>query len=135
MNGSFFGIEWYKKPYFCVIMMLPHIKIKNVRKSKKISQQFMADKLNISQFAYSKIERGITQLNWDKLNKVAQILEINVWELVDNTKASVEVNPIEKKFLHLIDLVDILFKREDEKIKSLNDEIVRLKKQVKKTDS
>lgn len=58
-----------------------------------------------------------------------------MWELVDNTKASVEVNPIEKKFLHLIDLVDILFKKEDEKIKSLNDEIVRLKKQVKKTDS
>jgi len=111
-------------------MMLPHEKIKNVRKSKKISQQFMADKLKISQFAYSKVERGITQLNWDKLNKIAQILEINVWDLVDNTKVSVEINPIEKKFLHLVDLVDLLFKKEDEKIKSLKDEIIRLKEEL-----
>jgi len=64
----------------------PHIKIKEIRILKKFSQQYMADQMNLSQMAYSKIERGITQLNWEKLKAFAEILSINIWDLVDNQK-------------------------------------------------
>lgn len=43
------------------------IKIKKIRELKGYSQDYVANKLAISQRAYSKIESGETRLHWDRM--------------------------------------------------------------------
>ncbi|MCB9335836.1 MAG: helix-turn-helix transcriptional regulator [Flavobacteriales bacterium] len=109
----------------------PHIKIKTVRKQNKLSQQYMADKLNISQFAYSKIERNETQLNWNKITTIASILGINVWDLVDETKSLNEDDLNTLSPTSTIDLLKQLFDKYEKERELLNREIQNLKDQLK----
>ncbi|MGD1318175.1 helix-turn-helix domain-containing protein [Chryseobacterium sp. 2R14A] len=60
-------------------------KIKEYRKKKGFSHENMADELNISQAAYSKIEKNETKLTVDRLYQIAEILEAPVYELLDTT--------------------------------------------------
>lgn len=57
--------------------------IKNVRKQKKYSQAHIANKLGITTRAYSKIENGATSLTIERLNKITNILGINLTYLFD----------------------------------------------------
>ena len=56
-------------------MILGH-KIKNIRELKNLTQEFVAEKLDISQSAYSKIERE-TKISDEKLAQIAEILEVS----------------------------------------------------------
>ncbi len=56
-------------------------KIKTLRKKKGLSQENMAFELNISVSAYSNIERGVTDINFSKLERIAEIFEIKLTEL------------------------------------------------------
>ncbi len=58
-------------------------KIKNIRELKNFTQEYMAEKLDISQAAYSKMEKGDTKISQDKLNKIAEILEVNLDDITD----------------------------------------------------
>jgi transcriptional regulator with XRE-family HTH domain len=108
----------------------PHIKLKEIRTLKGFSQQDMADQLNISQMAYSKIERNKTQLNWDKLNKLAEILSINIWDLVDDKK-EVKESDLEKKHSdETVLLLKQLFHQHEYQINTLKEEIKFLRKQL-----
>ena len=42
------------------------------------SQEFMALRLNISQNAYSRIERGLTRLDIERLNAIAALLGVTI---------------------------------------------------------
>ncbi|OOF47097.1 transcriptional regulator [Rodentibacter trehalosifermentans] len=55
--------------------------IRTMREMNKLTQEEMAEKLNISVNGYSKIERGITKLSLEKLEQIANIFNINVSEL------------------------------------------------------
>lgn len=59
-----------------------HKNIRHIRETKNISQEVMAGQLNMSVSGYAKIERGITKLQLDKLQKIAQILNIDIIELI-----------------------------------------------------
>ncbi|MCB9361698.1 MAG: helix-turn-helix transcriptional regulator [Flavobacteriales bacterium] len=111
---------------------LPHIKIKELRKKRKYSQQYMADHLGISQMAYSKIESNKTQLNWDKLNRISNILEINIWDLIDDTQTIENEYSENFTFNEALDMLKQLLRKHDEEKKILKDEIQLLKKQLKK---
>uniref|UniRef100_UPI00404888C5 helix-turn-helix domain-containing protein n=1 Tax=Flavobacterium sp. TaxID=239 RepID=UPI00404888C5 len=50
-------------------------KIKDIRKEKGYSHEYMAHMLDISQVAYSKIEKQETKLSVERLFKIAEILE------------------------------------------------------------
>ena len=52
-------------------------KIRKLRLKKDYSQEYMASRLGISQKAYSKIERGETALNHERLYQIAKILEVS----------------------------------------------------------
>lgn len=52
-------------------------KIKKIREIKGLSQEYVASKLDISQNTYSKIERGETSFNLDKLSAICEVLEID----------------------------------------------------------
>lgn len=58
--------------------------IRTIRKIKQWTQEDMAEKLEMSVNAYSKIESGKTKLNLDKLEQIANIFNINVAELVES---------------------------------------------------
>jgi DNA-binding XRE family transcriptional regulator len=62
-----------------VNLVLKHIK--TVRVINGISQYEMANRLNISQNSYFKIEKGVTKLDLYRLIEISQILKINISNL------------------------------------------------------
>jgi len=57
-------------------------KIKTFRELKNFTQEYMAEKLGISQAAYSKIESGATKLSYSKIVDIAKVFEVQVEELL-----------------------------------------------------
>lgn len=57
-------------------------KIKYLRLKRNYKQAYMAAKLGCSQNAYSKIEIGKTELTFKNILKIARILEINLFDLL-----------------------------------------------------
>jgi transcriptional regulator with XRE-family HTH domain len=58
-------------------------KIRDIRKDKGYSHEYMAHLLDISQVAYSKIEKNETKLTVDRLFKIAEILETKIEDVLD----------------------------------------------------
>ena len=56
--------------------------LKKIRKAKKISQEKLADKLNISQQSVAKWETGQSLPRAELLPKIAELLECTVDELL-----------------------------------------------------
>lgn len=50
--------------------------IKNIRELKNLTQEFVAEKLDISQSAYSRLEKGEIKISKEKLVQIAEILEV-----------------------------------------------------------
>lgn len=59
-----------------------HKKIKQEREKQKLTQSTMAEKLNMSLSGYSKIERGISKPSIRMLERIADALEIDVYDLL-----------------------------------------------------
>lgn len=64
-------------------------KIRMVRESKSWSQEQMAEKLHMSTNGYAKIERGETRLNLPKMEKIAELFDMNLLELLSVSDKSV----------------------------------------------
>lgn len=58
-------------------------KIKDIRKQKGYSHEYIAHELDISQVAYSKLEKNETKLTVERLYKLAEILETSVGDLLN----------------------------------------------------
>jgi transcriptional regulator with XRE-family HTH domain len=58
-------------------------KIKSIRSTKGYSHEYMAYSLDLSPSAYTKIERMDTKLTVERLYKIADILETNIGEFID----------------------------------------------------
>jgi transcriptional regulator with XRE-family HTH domain len=58
------------------------VNIRRIREHLNYTQEYLAMKLNISQNAYSKIELGYTKITLERLYQIAQVLEIDVIELI-----------------------------------------------------
>ncbi|PWA09532.1 helix-turn-helix domain-containing protein [Flavobacterium laiguense] len=68
------------------------LKIKEFRKLKKLSQQNLADKIDVSVRMFGEYEKQTTDIGLLKLQKIAEILEISIFELIelsDNEKQKV----------------------------------------------
>ena len=113
-------------------------KIKNIRELKNFTQEYMADKLEISQAAYSKLEKGDLKISQDKLNKIAEILDVNLEDIKDfdnkrilNSYNSIKGNNsnitysnqdiilIRKLYEDKIKLLEKLVQKQEEEIKNL----------------
>lgn len=60
-------------------------KIRMLREAQKITQEELAERLSMSASGYSKIERGETQLSINRLQQIADILSVSVFELMPNS--------------------------------------------------
>ena len=60
-------------------------RIKQARKSKNMTQEVLAEKLNVSIGYVSQIERGITKISLDLLGAISSILGCDVASLISET--------------------------------------------------
>jgi transcriptional regulator with XRE-family HTH domain len=61
---------------------MPGTIIRKFRESKRLTQEYIASRMGISQNAYSKIENNITQLTINHLKKLSEILEVPMTDLM-----------------------------------------------------
>ena len=59
-------------------------KIRTIREQNALSQEDMATKMNMSVNGYAKIERGESKINLDKLQKIADIFDVDAYQLMQN---------------------------------------------------
>jgi transcriptional regulator with XRE-family HTH domain len=57
-------------------------KIRQIRDLKGFSQEYISDKLGISQRAYSKIERNEIKIDWEKITEISKVFEIDPMDLI-----------------------------------------------------
>lgn len=56
--------------------------IRKLRGFKEYSQEYMGKQLGISQKGYSALETGEVPLSLDRLSKIAEVLDVNVFDLL-----------------------------------------------------
>jgi len=56
--------------------------IKKIRELKNLKQKYVAEKLNTTQQTYSRYETGEISLNVNTLEKIAQILEVSIQDIL-----------------------------------------------------
>lgn len=85
-----------------------HNKIKFIRLSKNLTQGYIADELGIDVANYSRLERGETSITIDRLQKIADLLEVEITELILNKDTSSD-NPQLESYLKeiLVELQNI----------------------------
>ena len=66
--------------------------IRLIRKSKDLSQEFMAKKLNITQQAYSLMEKNPDMITLKRLKDLCKILEVNLVTLIGEDNVFVQQN-------------------------------------------
>lgn len=88
----------------------PGLKIKNIRELKNYTQEYMADQLNLSTRAYSKIESGETELTIKRLNQISVIFNMSSIDLLcfDELQMFVNYTLIEKEKVLTSDVVNQL---------------------------
>lgn len=66
-----------------------HQNIKILREMNQWSQEEMAEKLAMSPSGYAKIERGEVKLYLDKLEKIANVFNVDVADLLNSDKRNI----------------------------------------------
>ena len=82
------------------------IRIRKIREFRNYTQTHLADKLNISQNAYSKIENGTSKLTTDRLEQLAKILDVPVESMLNSERQifNFDNSPIEKFYGYIENL-------------------------------
>ncbi|CAD7807052.1 hypothetical protein CHRY9390_01604 [Chryseobacterium aquaeductus] len=117
-------------------------KIKNIRELKNLTQEYVAEKLDISQAAYSKIEKS-SKLPDEKLQQIAEVLEVKPEDIkeFDSQKYFNSVGDVEGNYSGSIIVglgredVDLIKKLYEDKIVLLEELLNQQKKIVQKYES
>lgn len=72
--------------------MQTHEKIRLFRELNRWSQEDMAEKLDLTTGGYSKIERGESQINLQRLQQIADVFNVNLFDLMPDTNISIQNN-------------------------------------------
>ncbi len=100
-------------------------RIKKIREYRSYTQSYMATKLKIGQNTYSKIENGIIEIKSQRLEKIANILNVSVESILNNDLQllNVYINK-DKKNKKLFVLIENLI-NEVQQIKEQNNAIIQ----------
>lgn len=116
-------------------------KLRLLREFRNYSQEYIAEKLGITQNAYSRIENNQTRLTAERLEKLAVILEITPMELLSEKEpvicfSDAPVIPKQEKDEHWKEMIENtrqlygqVICSKDEKIAHLETEISFLRKE------
>lgn len=72
--------------------MKTYEKIKLIREQQNLTQEELAEKLFMSVSGYSKIERGESQINLQRLQQIADILQVALFDLMPDNNISINNN-------------------------------------------
>lgn len=110
-------------------------KIRKIRELKGYSQEFLASKIGISQRAYSKLEMNQIKISWDRINSIAEILDIDPIEMLTFDDNLIFNNCSQSgNFEHFVNSVpDKLIEQYEKRIGGLENEIIFLKEIIKNT--
>lgn len=102
-----------KNRYFYIMEKEIKERIKELRKSKGITQKEMADKLGLAQSNYQAIESGKVGLTLDRLDEIAKILDTDVGNFIypefdKNSDAPIISKKIVGEFLNILGSTDKL---------------------------
>ncbi|WP_394261214.1 helix-turn-helix domain-containing protein [Moraxella boevrei] len=64
-------------------------KIRFLRQQKNLTQEQVAELLDLTPQAYSKIEQGKTRLNIERIQQIANIFNIDITDLINNDSNSI----------------------------------------------
>ena len=126
-------------------------KVRLFRELNQLSQEEMAERMNMSVAGYAKIERGETNISLHKLKQIASVLQIDLLDLVSthdsgvilvggennqnhfrnnyygNQAAELEVEKLKLELKHK----DELLKQRENELETLRDIVNLLKQQMK----
>src|SRR4030067_3608413 len=88
------------------------LRIKGLRKTKKLSQEELAERAETSPNYVSRMERGTENPNLDMLIKISKALEVDMGELFD-FKHEVSTNQLKEMLKRIANQID-----DDEKLKT-----------------
>ncbi|MBI3133603.1 MAG: helix-turn-helix transcriptional regulator [Bacteroidetes bacterium] len=110
----------------------PVLKIRQLRELKGFSQEYMAQKLAMSQRSFSKLERQQTRIDWSRIAEIAAIFEMNPIDLIafDDDLVFNASSPNNGTVSVYSRLSDKLIEQYEKHIKSLEDEIRFLRGQL-----
>jgi transcriptional regulator with XRE-family HTH domain len=107
-------------------------KIKKLRELKNYTQQYMADQLDISQSGYGKIERNETDISISKLEKIAKILDTDIYTVlifdeknVFNTRMEKQTNTSVNNQSELFDKIIHQYKEEIGYLKEVINQLLK----------
>lgn len=82
------------------------MRIKKIREFRNYTQEHMASKLDISQNAYHKLENGTTKLTTDRLETLAQILDVPAESILNGERQvfNLDNNHIDKFYGYIENL-------------------------------
>jgi len=100
-------------------------KIRKLRESKDLKQKHVADELNITESAYSKIERGITDPSIGRLSQIARILGVTVSYFFQDAATASEVKESGPHYGFASDIETL-----NTAVSQLKREVASLKKQI-----
>ena len=126
--------------------MQVHEKIKIMRLCKDWSQEEMAEKLGYSPNGYAKIERGETNIKVDKLEKIAEVLGVelqqflnlndkNIFNIIDSfltqqNSSSCNIYLTESQCVHELEKARLLLQERDKEVGYLKREVEHLNELV-----
>ena len=76
-------------------------RIKEARNAKKLTQEDLSEKLDVSVAFLSRVERGSSHINLKRLSQICDILEISQGYVLDGTD-STKSNYLNKEFAELL---------------------------------
>lgn len=66
--------------------MAIHDKIRELRQKKHLTQEQVAELINMSKNGYANMERGQTSININRLEKIAEVFGVDILELLNSSK-------------------------------------------------
>lgn len=112
--------------------------IQKVRSVKGYTQEYMAQKLGITQKQYSNMEAGASKISNERKEKIAQLLEIDVATLDELAKEGVNFNFTNNKItnggLNISKQDEAIFGLLSKRIEFLEGQVNNLQQQLKEKD-
>lgn len=104
-------------------------KIRQIRELKGFSQEYIAQELGITQRAFSKIERNEVKIDWNKIEKLALIFEMEPTDLVSFDDNLIFNNCTQSGKSNTINnyIPDQLIEQYEARIKQMEEEILFLR--------
>ena len=118
-NKFFLSLKYLK-------CMFHNTQLRELREQKNYTQEYLAEKLGISQNTYSRLETGQTKVSIEKLKEIAQVLEVPLWELLEE-KATFYFHNNQEIKGYIQNLYEYQKDLQDQVITTLKEEIAYLR--------